>query len=490
MRPLVCVLALSGCNWLYGLSTTTEIDAREPDAAARTTKLSFLVGPVDSNGSNEGEVFAAHIPNLVVKGARFGVPLVEFAYANETVSYPFEILGETWRMEYKPFADEPPYELQWNPADGGGRAVVPLFGRVERTQVMPSTGYTLNLGATTFSNRAVIYTSGYWTATRVPAATTTPAVDFATAVPLSGARGAPADKDTVAVIDYTVGSPCTVASRVGSIGAPPVVAGSMQAVALTNDGGSASSVLAFEGSGGVLFGLGARISTALGSRDEPTSHAAKVVVARVAHSKMPAFTSTFEGVPAPVMIPLATCTVGSTVNMVTTPVYFDAGNRLAFPKLGFAYYASERSVSGVTLRSSIASVAPSSGTDNYVVAHPVGFATAPKLGAVDLADGPDRTPIPASVQDLTFTLETGTPADYVEVTLYRLAAPNLVPVRVYIAPNPAQPIKFDPAAMTAGQDYVFAIRTFTGRPQADQYNFDVVAGTQSVATIFTRTFTL
>ena len=107
------------------------------------------------------------------------------------------------------------------------------------------------------------------------------------------------------------------------------------------------------------------------------------------------------------------------------------------------YASNDRVVSNVRLRSSLAAIAAGNAQNVYELTFPVQLATAPKLGAHDLeteADG-DAVGLTGPV-DLTFDLEMPGPenpsVDYFEVVLYKLAGSSLVPVRIYVGPDPSK----------------------------------------------------
>lgn len=489
MRCFALLGVLAGCNSIFGLEPTKvrDVDAIAP--APGTTRLSYLVG--ESAGVMPGGVTTTAIqPAPVVRAAALDGAFVDAPYGTDgTVFYPPELIGTRWRLEYTA-AGELPHELQWSPGDGAGHAVVPLFGHVARTRALENTGFVLSMQvgvtSTTYMWQApVVYTTGYWVMASA-GASTTPSIDLHDTPPPSGDFGQPQEGDVVFAIDYTSVNNCRVSARGGSKLITQVQPGVMSTVELEEEGSSSSVVVGYEGATSSIDPTQQRLATALGTtRNVPDGNLARAVYARIAHPEMPAFTEELAGVPSPLMVPLADCPA----TVQTTPPARDIGNRVAYPKRVFAFAANTRMYEGVPLRSSIASIATGVG-DNYKLAFPVQLAGAPKLDTTSL-DTDIVEPLGDTPRDLTFDLEASPPGgpqlrtDYFEVVLYRIANPP-EPVRVYVSAT--VPIRFDPRILAPGERYVFAIRTYRGRPSAIANDFTVVDPVQAVGTIFTGTF--
>lgn len=502
MRLLAAALALCGCNQVFGLDATRERDAAPPpDTRNSQVRLSLLVAPTTLTASEAPPVLAPLPGDPHPRVALLGEPFAETTYTMDATSgvvdYPFGFVGNPWRLEYTPPGGVP-HEVQWSPADGAGHLVVPVAGRVAAgAAVPPNSGYTLSMKLAndvlySFSPETVIYTTGYWSATPSPSTTLTPTVDFASAAPMAGARGtpSPAAKDIVIAIDYQPSGGCRVAKISGNAVAADVVAGAMTPVELLRDMGSEVAEVGFVEED-FTFSQ-SRLGQALGARGVDAS-GSQVTYARLAHTKLPAFTASIADVPAPTLIPLATCPPpppAETTRMV--PLTNHAGGGLAFEKAFFAYASNDRTVSGVRLRSSLAGVGLLvTGQSTYRINLLVPLATAVALGPFDLADGPDGQQVGQAALDLAFDVQTGANlvADYFEVTLYRLGAATLEPVRVYVGADPGnRKLRFDPSVLTGTDTYVFAIRTYRGQPNARNGDFRTVDGPQAVGTIFTRTF--
>lgn len=489
MRLLATALALCGCNQIYGLDSTIARDAA-PDARDSAVRLSMLVGSATAVAS-EAPVYLAKVsPDPKPRIALADAELANEPYVEDDVSgivaYPFEYVGRPWRLEYTP-PDGVPHEVQWSPADGSGHLIVPVVGRVERAQVPANTGYVLSMelpSIYTFSASTVIYTSGYWSATPVATTTATPQVDFSVAPSMSGPPGAPsaAAKDLVFAIDYTTQSNCRVVMAAGTAPAAELEHGALKKLVLARETSSEQVELTTEGE--TPLEARSRLNAVLGPLDGDSSGSTQMF-GRLAHSALPAFTTSIAGVPAPLFVPLAECPITQ-----QPPPVFDVGGALSFAKGMFIFVSNDRAVNGVNLRSSIAAVGgvKAGFLSTYVASLAVPCARDITLGGAPLeADG---TAIGGDPIELKFAVEPSTSlvVDYFEVTLYRLAG-TLVPVRTFIGPDPTKPaIRFDPKVMLPNQDYVFAIRTYRGRPNARNADFQPVQAPQAVATIFTRTF--
>ncbi len=97
---------------------------------------------------------------------------------------------------------------------------------------------------------------------------------------------------------------------------------------------------------------------------------------------------------------------------------------------------------------------------------------------------------------LQFSLESDAALakpDYFEVVVYRVQN-GLHPERVYMSTDlPAirvTPVKLtiDPTVFVPNTEYVFAIRTYRGRPDAPSGDFRRATYPQAVGTVFTRSF--
>jgi hypothetical protein len=80
----------------------------------------------------------------------------------------------------------------------------------------------------------------------------------------------------------------------------------------------------------------------------------------------------------------------------------------------------------------------------------------------------------------------GLRADYHDVILHRITAGNLTTERIYTVTQPR--VRIDPGVLTAGADYVFEIRSYSGHKMAAHGDFATIDYPYGSAIVFTRTF--
>ncbi len=485
------MLALCGCNQFYGLDATKARDAA-PDAHDRQVRLSMLVGPATDAASEGTPVLRPVSPDPQPRIALLENKLGPARYLEDDpsgiVPYPIEYVGKQWRLEYTP-PDSVAHEVQWSPADTAGHLIVPVIGRTERTTVPANTGYILSMKLLSgtlysFTPKTVIYTTGYWSSAASTVSTLTPKVDFSTAPSMSGPAGSPSatHKDVVVAVDYTPEGNCLVASRAGGAQATALEPGVMTSLALEVETGTEQLTPSFVGES--PFDAQSRLKALVDARSGMQIQTeGKMVFGLLAHTLLP-FTTSFDGVPAPLLVPIAECPVLGAAP--PTPV-FHLGGSLAFPKGSFVFVTNDRTVNNVRLRSSIAAIGRLT-TTVYESTFAVAGTRSIKIDDLELLGDGESI---GTRTELTLGFETATNlvVDYFEVTLYRLAGTTLEPVRTYVGPDPAKPtIHFDPSLLLPDTAYVFAVRTYRGRPGARTGEFQTVQGPQAVATIFSATF--
>ena len=493
MRRLALVGLVAGCNQIYGLDPT-KVDVPTPDAMLSTARLSYLVGPAMMGGAPAPTSVSPVTPNPEVRIALLDEPFADATYEDGRILYAPGFVGKPWRVEYTPVG-ELTHEVQWEPSNGAGHLTVPVFGPPSRTRLPAGTGLRVSMTAFgsphTFVN-PVVGTTGYWSEVTVAGSTQTPMIDLHATPPLSGDFGAPdpVAKDIVFALQYGSQNNCRLTTYAGAAVVPALEPGQIKVVGLTHDTSFSAIKLNYPINNMPVSSFGAtqeRLAMALGGRSD-LENGSRAVYARLAHPNMPAFTETFDDVPAPLMIVLADCPA----SVAETPAAANIGGELAFPEVAYVFAANQRIVGSVRLRSSIAAIGTrNASSGEYDVTFPVQLAVAPKLGSIDLAIVPDGdSMIGDAPLDLTFDLESiAFETDYFDVVLYKLGATALEPVRVYVGPSPAmRKIRFDPTVMEKGPQYVFAIRTYRGRPEARRYDFVPVSSPQAVGTIFTRAF--
>ncbi len=500
------VCAASGCNAILGLGDTVAIDAAiPPDALMIPAKLTYEVALTTPDRRQDPTILSLPIePAPVVRIGLLDQPLVETSYLDSgAFGYPQELIGLPWRVEYKPPGDTV-HEVQWSPAAGEGHLVVPHFGRRARTAAAPGTGYQImtsnntewhGVNDGTTPNRTTIYSTGYWTRTALTGGTTTSInLDLSTVAPLSGAPGVPDGSlgDVVVAIDRAVAGECFVAGASAAFIATPLSPGTLVPVTATAGGGAVALEIHYPQGRATLL---ARLAAALGSRHHAGvgNDVAAATFGRAAHTDMPGFTHEFNGIPAPLFVPLVECPVPGIAGQLSTPPFSNPGVLKDLPGALFAYVANQRQAGSTRLLSSLASLTTATVGMTATPSFGVPLATTVLLGAHDLASDTDAQVIDATPLTLTFQVESTPGADlvldYFEVVLTRIDGATPVPVRVYVGNDVAKrSIRFDPAVMEPGVLYGFAIRTYRGRPDARRGDFRRIAYPQAMGTVYTRSF--
>ncbi len=500
------VCAASGCNAFFGLGETVSIDASvPPDVPLIPAKLTYEVALTTRDGKQDPAILSLPIePAPVIRIGLLDEPLVATTYLDTgAFGYPQAFIGKPWRVEYRPPGDVV-HEVQWSPAAGEGHLVVPHVGRRARTAAAPGTGYRITTSTNTVwhgvndgtsPNRTTIYSTGYWTRTALTGgATTSINLDLSTVPPLSGAPGVPdGDQgDVVVAIDRAVDGTCFVADANAAFIATPLTSGALVPVTAMSAGGSVALAISYSQGQVSLFG---RLHAALASRRNAAagSDAAASTFGRAAHTDMPGFTHEFNGIPAPLFVPLAECTIPASAGSVMTSPFKDLGVLKDLSGVLFAYVANRRQVGATGLTSSLASLTTASVGMTAAPSFGVPLATTIMLGAHDLAGGTDGQVIDATPLTLTFGVEAAPSGDlvldYFEVVLLRTDGATPVPVRVYVGTDVVtRSIRFDPAVMEPGIPYVFAIRTYRGRPDARRGEFRRITYPQVMGTVHSFSF--
>jgi hypothetical protein len=488
MRRVSLVLAVCGCNQVYGLEPTKSRDAAGPDD--RAFRIALLASAT-TEMSTEAPPVLMPLADPAVEYALLDEPLRAATYVPDdtggTINYPFAFVGKRWRMVYTPLSGVV-HELQWDPLAGAGEIIVPVLGRLERTAPPADTGFILSMKKAggvlhSFSGRTVIYTTGYWSATPSPFNVTTPTVDFSKSTPFDGAVGAPSDTahDLVVAIDYGVdaNTNCVHAVASGTAVVPTLSAGVMKPLDLVVHAGTIDPTLKLDGE--QIEHIGVRLDEVV-PRGDPSK--SRLHFGKLASTQIPAFMTERDGVPAPYIIPIFNC-----------PIIYSQLSGTNEVGIGFApafvgAIVSDRMVGALRLRSSVAFIAPVVGASFFGTSQ-VPLAKDIRIDAMPLTT--DDTPI-GDARDLSFAFDRPAPfvADYYEATLYAISNATLVPVRIYTGTDvaAARPtLHVDPSLLADGTSYVFAIRTYRGRPNARTGDFRMVPGSpQAVGTIFTATF--
>lgn len=492
---LAVLLGAAGCNTIFGLGATEQkpLDPTPdapPDGPSPRVGLSYLVAatkvPATMPASPERAAFAGD-PQVKV-GPLHGA-LTAASYVSDNggeVEVPPALFGSPWRLEYTPPGDVA-HEVQWNPAVGAGRLVVPIFGRLARVPAPGGSGYRITPTPGHSFTAGRVFTTGIWleVGTGVVASGQPVDVNLATATPRSGPPGAPdlAARDLVVLLDYG-GSSCRVTTGSADFEARALSAGSLTPVSPSWTAPSTQTTIGYEELDDLS--VPTRLAQALGTRSTGQT-ANRNVYGRIASVEMPAFTQLYNNVPAPMMVPLADCPFAAGA----TEAFVDPVGLTGFPAAVFSYTANLRQLpgSGTSLLSSIATVTRTP----LAVSFDVPIPTAPiTLGTLDLvaADGPQLAA--GGVAELSFGLDR-TPATstlhHVEVRLHRISGAQLVTERVYLVAAATRPtVAIDTTILQPDSTYVFSLHTFRGRPGAATYDFATSSFPQSTATVFTRPF--
>ncbi len=504
---VIGLLAVAGCNRIFGLDAVTVVDAPPDEAELQTVKLSFMIST--TVGAMPGEIsLDTSLANPQPAAGPMDGPLAEVTYdpALQVVQFPSALLGTKWRLQYTP-DDNVPHELQWQPA-ADAHVVVPHVGPLRPTPPPLGSGYKIRpsgaAAPATFESGHLL-TAGIWMDLGLTPNASNPAIiALAGTAPLSGPPGAPAEQDSAAFVDFGVVGPCKNANGYADLSLPAANGTIREVPPPTWITGTVPATILYPNNT-ALDNL--RLPAALQNGRMGTSGSAKIVLGRGVDSELPAFTRqdlaiTGQAEPAPVMLPLADCTFGTATTRFADPATFTS-----FPYVARARVTSTRTVAGVPLISSLVGVSTGRtpageitfdiNTRGPIPNHPI------VLGGTVLSagDGVVLTPGTPTLA-LTFDLDAEHPADYFAVTVLRIESSALRALRVYLATDTTTteamvgggvrsittPIELDPLLFTRGT-YVLAIQAHAGRPKAALGDFTAVdpAG-QVVATVFTNTF--
>jgi hypothetical protein len=482
--------------------------------------LTYQVATTKANGDPEPALEYAPIPTATVRVGPLDGDLAPAAYetTDGSIAVPPALLGTTWRLEYT--VDSIVNEVQWNPVEGHGRLVVPVFGRLDRTPVPANSGYKFTptgTGAPADDVGVAVFTTGIWTNTKLhpdPFAAAKPppfVLDFDLVQALSGRSATPeASKgDQVVVVTSQLDNSCPVSFGSTTIGSasfsPPALVGGSDTV-VPNPAwatGPTRNVIATAVPAQDPF---MRLGAALATRAQGAG--GTIRAGRVPHDLMPLFAppasraARFSPDVETPMLTLANCPFAA----MKTPTFVDPTQLASFPLVAQGLISDARLVNadgsgngGSALVSSLVSVGLSPG---FTIDMSIPIATGPRLSdgttIVDLGGANDKRPLPAGTGklELTFGFDTAGTVDYAEIGLFRVAPAGgssqaTLPTaeRIYVVADVSTTrVVIDRSTLAQGVEYVFGIRTHRGRSQASEGDFRLATYPQSSATIFTRTF--
>jgi hypothetical protein len=508
------LLALVGCNQIFGISATRERDAGVDVVPAMPgATLTWQVATVTTSGTPD-PVLA--YPPLAAPRIRIAPIDVALDDSHDTASYapdgviaiPGAYVHNMWRLEYI-LADGVPHELQWSPDDLTGHVAVPLVGRLARGGVPAGSGYIATPSNPPASYaRPRVFTTGLWTEGLVQPAPAPGAIaidyDFASAISLSGPRGRPdpvaGDLGFVVDIDLTVESGCAVATGSAMLASAALEPGVHSAQTVVWDAARPSVA-------DVPINVTAptsRLATALGAREGGAGFAETLMFGIGPSALMPGLTATPDSrllsgpalLPVPAMLTLLRCDAYDRAPPPTAqPLMLKD-----FPHLLHVQITNTRTVdSGLRLTSGVETVALSAAMPDDVrfpAAIPIDVTLAtPTQGTVDLGGPVDHIAVGAAggVFTLRFAAEApgeATPADlradYFDVIVHRIDAGGLTTERIYTVTAPV--VRIDGGVLAPQSEYVLEVRSFKGHPKAARGDFTVVDYPYGAAIIYTRTF--
>lgn len=503
-------LAAAGCNQIYGLEKTSLWDA-PPDAPFRQISIHRIgVGTDPMTGAATAPVKSELDDLVAFHAGKLGEPLVgtpTMFTGGEALAIADDIFQTRWRLVLQR-RDQAVHELQFPPFAEAIELTFPRLSRVERAPIPGTDGAGAGVGTSPTGYTTVfrdthehhrIYTTGIWSATDV-SVNTQFQLFFACATGMPGCRlptfldGAPAapevsrgDRYVAIDLDNFGGDP-QCRHSVGSAGfAVDLVAG--QIVKPAPEPGwrvDNTKDVAIDG----VLELGIRASE-LGSPDPSFG---RYRIGYVPSDQLPAFTSAPGAgmyLSAPLMLELLSCGLGS-APAVQAPN--DLENRFAVLAHAEAVYV-QTLAGGAKLANGIAATTVIDKGPSFTgqILGTAPFADDIRVGATALPRRGVQVAVPqAELVELTFA-QSSPDAEYWDVLLHEVTGATKQLVRLYTIPNPdgTQPITVDLrgiAGLTPGREYVFELRSYTGRPGARMGNFAAVAELQSMAVVHSATF--
>ncbi|MDB4953401.1 MAG: hypothetical protein JWO36_970 [Myxococcales bacterium] len=473
----LCLLGVCfGCNQIFGLNPTVQIDAAgpgldAPDAAFVYGSLRWVV-PDSPDGSMVKEVPISPAPTLLVGPAISMGPLAPATYnADGTFNVPFDLIGRTWRLVYTMPNETVPHEIQWIVMRP--HLVVPRVSRLEAGPVpansnyhVTATGFPTTPG---FDSLAMVVTSGTFTNSPVAngeRSQNTITFDYGfRALPILGAKapldGAKGDwlmavewqhqtltTDVVSGVAWTnqVALTANTTSMIDASWKNNVVTKSTP----TNSAVTTGRLLAALGN---LRGTGANAATQghVTYGLSPSAAINPFVPATAGYSPFRVgMSAPYEEVP--LVLPLFDDASNPEANPQTFSLV-DVPTQVLQPHVLYSRVQDSRDAGGgLLLTSSLALV--TSGLDETM--YPAAMSTLEMLDTTPLYAN-DRMPFAATPMPvtLTFTPEAGQSAERYTVTLYEIAGTSLRPIRIFDVVTPT--VKIDGALLVSGHSYAFEI---------------------------------
>jgi hypothetical protein len=499
------LLAIAGCNEIWGLSRDVDLRDSGVDPAFPRVKLTAQIALTKPDGYADPEPADGPLdPAPEVKIGPLDGDLETAVYEPDgAVRYPVAFTGATWRLVYT-LADRIPREVQWSPPEGDrvGHLVEPLLGRLDRKPVPAGGGYSITpIGSPAQHTSTRVFTTGIWTegAVALPPAGAKFDYDFdMKAVSLSGPRGAPEKDraDHAVLVDFQNAGGCRYAT-----GAAAFVVPDMTPNGLTAPDPQPQ-----------YYGVGAEVELTFGGpsliesrlQDVLDTRFAGTNLRRMAYGYVPSLgvSGFLRPVPVPAldfllpgpgMLTFLNCTLPSTAPFTSVTFADPPDLRDRFPHVVHVEVANQRTLGSVTLTSGFSAVVASSTyafTSEFLVAAPTKLTLSRGAGSLDLDKGADGSVLPAGTDplELRFEVESdpGLVADSFEVTLHEVMNDRLEQRRIFTVAE--RKVRIDASLLAPSREYVFEVRAYRGRPESSRANFAINTYPQYAATIFSRTF--
>lgn len=499
------LLAVTGCNWIFGLEPTVTFDAAPPSELPPGPRTRLVWGIATTDGMPSpgidpvveyrpigSETLYPELPAILV-GDDTG--LAEAAYDGSDGSFeiPYRLRESPHRIVYTLPGESVPHEVQW--ALTGAVLVVPRTTRADAPKPPANSGYTITPLGVPSSLTATAFTSGVFTSTDDASAITQngSAITFpyaAKAKPLAGPAGAPqgSKSDWVLVADLATSGSLTsvdgwaiargldlVANQMTEPTTQPLWASTPRTLSSLScpgpdclpGGGASQNQMRLDD---VLGALGGTDSVRFAYGASPST-------------ELPGF---LIGTPPSYLERPLLLAFASSTQINTSITLADPTPSLGLEPVVFARIATTRTVGSLQLTSAIQTV-----TNVFfgTIQYPAPLATNIKLGDISLSvDQADGVAVPASSSPvrLQFQTEASFSADDFVITLYEINGASLAPVRIYHVLQPE--VKIDGTLLVSGRAYVFGITARSGFGSADRGDYQKAQYPFGSTTTFPRTF--
>jgi hypothetical protein len=496
------LVALAGCNQVFGLGDTRAWDAA-PDVAGFDGPLARLtIGQrVLIKQGTSAMLADGAIAGLDLRVGPPGGDLVPVAVdAMGGFGLPLALTAQPYRLVYTLPGDPVPHEVQWQGGDSA-RIVVPQWGRVPHVAPPANMDFVFHVTNPPSSfhvgNGAIVLTIGQWSRGTVAAASDTVIYPYwNNARSLAGTLGTPdsahAEQEVLVELE-------------------PIDIGSLD-VAVTGFATMSADLTATTVGTNVAWTSSGQVSMTYNLQGNASTRMPTVIAGSV-----PTFTSDVHAgdlpnADMPVMTEPSTESTGglsSTGAFLSLAEYVDGTRPLVFvdPFAGQGYTPAllarakaSRTVNGLVLESGFQQIGVLSGAAVNQIAFDVGIADNVRLAGHDLVGvASEAVPItlPAhAATDLSFSIAGGARTTDCTVTLYAIDAgppPTLVAVRTFLV-LPASPtiVKVPSDIFLSGTTYAFAIRC-TDQHAIDPTMLDfrqLFGFPRNESTLFPATFTV